>query len=342
MPRKPRIEYPGAVYHVTSRGQRRERMFLDATDYRRFLETFGEACERTGWVAHAYVLMPNHYHLLLETPEANLCAGMQWFQGTYSTRFRLRHGLVGHVLQGRFKAPVIEPDSGTYFQTLSSYIHLNPVRARGLLKPPKRLETYAWSSYPFYLQSMRRRPGWLRIGRVLGNLGLRDDSRGRRAYRDHVEDLVEEVRAGRKGKRMLEQEWKGLRRGWCFGGEGFREEMVEKVAEVLRGKRRSSYAGGEVRSHDEREAKQLLAAALDALGLSEKDLRALKKTDVRKQVTAWWVRRQTTVRNRWVAERLHMGHEGNVSSAVRRVEDGETPELRRLKKRLAKTRRSED
>ena len=340
MPRKPRIEYAGAVYHVTSRGQRRERIFFDDADRCRFLETFAEACERTGWQAHAFVLMPNHYHLLLETPEANLSSGMQWLQGTYSTRFRVRHGLVGHVLQGRFKSPVIEPDSDTYFQTLSSYIHLNPVRARGLLKPGEPLETYAWSSYPFYLQSNRRRPGWLRVDRVLENLGLRDEARGRRAYRDHVSDVVEEVRTRRRGKATLEQEWRGLRRGWCFGSDGFREEMVEKVAEVLRGKRRSSYAGGEVRSHDEYEAEKLVVSALDVLGLSEKDLLETKKTDARKQVAAWWVRRQTTVRNRWVADRLHMGHEVNASRAVRRVEDGNTRELRSLRRRLQKTLRS--
>ena len=180
----------------------------------------------------------------------------------------------------------------------------------------------------------------MRVDRVLENLGLRDEARGRRAYRDHVSDVVEEVRTRRRGKATLEQEWRGLRRGWCFGSDGFREEMVERVAEVLRGKRRSSYAGAEVRSHDEYEAEKLVVSALDVLGLSEKDLLEAKKTDARKQVAAWWVRRQTTVRNRWVADRLHMGHEVNASRAVRRVEDGNTRELRSLRRRLQKTLRS--
>ncbi len=95
MPRKPRIEYDGAVYHVMSRGNRQEEICRDDTDRERFLETLTEVCARTGWIIHAYVLMSNHYHILLETPEPNLIVGMKWFQGTYTQRFNARHKVRG-------------------------------------------------------------------------------------------------------------------------------------------------------------------------------------------------------------------------------------------------------
>src|SRR6266478_3646521 len=93
MARKVRIEYPGAIYHVMNRGDRREPIFKDDADRRRFVETLAEACAKTGWQVHAYVLMPNHFHLVVETPQPNLVAGMKWFLGTYTSRFNRRHNL---------------------------------------------------------------------------------------------------------------------------------------------------------------------------------------------------------------------------------------------------------
>src|SRR5438132_664548 len=106
MVRKLRIQYPGAVYHVLNRGDRREGIFHDDADRQRFIETLGEACGKTGWQVHAYCLMPNHFHLVLETPQPNLVAGMKWFLGTYTGRFNRRHKLFGHLFSGRYKALV--------------------------------------------------------------------------------------------------------------------------------------------------------------------------------------------------------------------------------------------
>ncbi len=130
MARKPRIEYAGAVYHVMSRGDRQNDIFRDDRDRRVFLDTLSEACSRQGWFVHAYVLMGNHYHLLLETPEPNLVVGMTWLQGTYTQRFNSRHKEWGHLFQGRYKALVVQSDRGDYFSTVAAYIHLNPVRSR--------------------------------------------------------------------------------------------------------------------------------------------------------------------------------------------------------------------
>ena len=122
MARQPRIEFEGAAYHVMSRGNHGEDVFLGDDDRRIFLDTLEEACSKTNWEVHAFVLMSNHYHLLLITPEANLVAGMKWFQGTYSQRFNARHGLSGHLFQGRYKAIPVDPDEPEYFRRLSTYI----------------------------------------------------------------------------------------------------------------------------------------------------------------------------------------------------------------------------
>ena len=344
MPRSPRVEYPGAVYHVISRGQRREPIVLGERDRTWFVETMDEACERCGWVLHAWVLIPNHYHWLLETPEPNLVRGMQWFQTTWSARFRTRNQLVGHVLQGRYKALLVEPGSDDYFQRISSYIHLNPVRAKGLLGPEEPLKAYRWSSLGAYLAPPSRRPPWLRVERVLGNLGLEDTRRGRRFYGEHVDGLVKVHRGseGRKATRELQGEWKHLRRGWCFGSDVFRDQMLEKLDALLGSNARASYSGEALLAHDEHAAEDLVMRALAGLGLKDRDLAGMKKTDARKRVMAWVLRTRTHVRNRWVSERLGMGHEVNVSQSVRLVRDGATPELCRLQEKLATILKSKD
>ena len=107
MPRKLRIEYEGAIYHVMNRGDRREAIFLGEEDREQFLKTLGETCQKTGWQIHAYCLMGNHFHVVVETPQANLVAGMKWLLGTYTTRFNRRHKLFGHLFSGRYKSLVV-------------------------------------------------------------------------------------------------------------------------------------------------------------------------------------------------------------------------------------------
>jgi REP element-mobilizing transposase RayT len=153
MARSIRIEYADAVYHVLCRGDRREEIFRNAEDFGIFLATWEEVCARTGFKVHAYVLMPNHYHLLLETPEPNLVAGMKWFQGAYTQRFNRRHRISGHLFQGRYKALPVDPEDPVYFRRLSEYIHLNPARARLLNKAGPDLIQYPWSSYPVFVQA---------------------------------------------------------------------------------------------------------------------------------------------------------------------------------------------
>ncbi len=133
MARPLRIEFAGALYHITSRGDGGDDIYIDDNDRENFLAVLGHVCERFNWVCHSYCLMSNHYHLLIETPEGNLSQGMRQLNGVYTQRFNRNHERVGHVFQGRYKAILVDADN--YLVQLIRYIHLNPARA-GLVKDP--------------------------------------------------------------------------------------------------------------------------------------------------------------------------------------------------------------
>ena len=140
MARPLRLEFAGALDHVTSRGDRREAIYHDESDRGAWLEALGNVCERFNWVVHAYCQMTNHYHLLVETVEGNLSKGMRQLNGVYTQYFNRRHGLVGHLYQGRSKAILVQKE--TYLLELPRYVVLNPLRA-GMVKSP---ENWPWSS----------------------------------------------------------------------------------------------------------------------------------------------------------------------------------------------------
>jgi len=141
MPRPLRIEFAGAIYHLMSRGDRREPIFHDDHDRKTFLQTLHEACEKTCWQVHAWCLMENHFHLVAETPQPNLVAGMKWLLGIYTARFNRRHQFFGHLFSGRYKSLVIDERSPGYLRTVCDYVHLNPVRA-GLVRPDQPLSAF--------------------------------------------------------------------------------------------------------------------------------------------------------------------------------------------------------
>jgi putative transposase len=322
MGRKARVEFAGAVYHVLDRGDRREPIFKDDADRARFLETLAEVCERTGWRVHAYVLMSNHYHFLLETPQPNLVAGMRWFQTTWTMRFNGRHRLSGHLFQGRYKAVVVDSQESRYFAILSDYIHLNPVRA-GMVSLDGRLFDFPWSSYPLYV-AKRGRPVWFEPRLVLGELGLDDTGEGRRLYAERMRvRAVEELRARAESPEMVE-----VRRGWCLGGEGFRERMLrllDSAGERQPGMRGSRLEAAAERDHGFNEARRLLELGLRCLGLEEDGLAGLKKGDDRKAAIAALIRKYTAVPTAWIARELQLGHASRLSHCIRKA----PPELLR-------------
>ncbi|MDZ4185471.1 MAG: transposase [Desulfuromonadales bacterium] len=182
MARALRIEYPGAFYHLTSRGNERKVVFRSQKDRERFLSYLESATTRYGARVHVYCLMSNHYHLLLETPRGNLSQILAHVNGAYTTYFNVKRQRAGHLFQGRYKAILVERDA--YVDELSRYIHLNPVRAKIVATPAE----YPWSSYRAYA-GLDPAPSWLVREGVLAHFGP-DDETAQRRYRDFVEGVI--------------------------------------------------------------------------------------------------------------------------------------------------------
>lgn len=212
MARPLRLVYPGAVYHITARGNERKEIYRTDADRTAFLSILSQAVERYRLVLHAYVLMNNHYHLLLETQEGNLPLAIRHLNGIYSSYFNRSHRRVGHLFQGRYKAIVIEKES--YLLELSRYIHLNPIR----VKKRVRLASCRWSSYPDYV-GKRKAPKWLTTGAVLSQFG-KNRSRSESAYRIFVEE------GNQKG---VDRPWDKTVGQAVLGGESFLRTIRGKM-----------------------------------------------------------------------------------------------------------------
>jgi len=324
MPRSLRLEYPGAFYHVMARGNRRGAIFEEEADRPLFLKTLGEACGRTGWRVHGWVLMSNHYHLLIETPEANLVAGMQWLQNAYTRRFNTRHRLWGRLFGDRYKAVPVE-GAGYYYETLLDYLHLNPVRAR-LVQP--RLEEsvldYPWSSIAGgYALPARLRPPWLAAEEGLGTFGLADTVAGRQHFVERLDRRAAQESAEEAGVPPLEAELDArrshLRRGWYWGSQAFAARVLQLgEATLKKARHRSTRTSAEARAHGEAEAERLLRGGLAAAGLSAQSLLASKGSDPRKVALARVIWQRTTVSMAWLARHLEMKSAANASQQLRR------------------------
>ncbi len=205
MARAWRIEYEGAFYHLLSRGNERGDIFIDDKDRLMFLDTVGEMSERFVIDIFAYVLMGNHYHLLVRTQRANLARAMQWFGATYSSRFNYRHARSGHLFQGRYKSIVVQNDA--YVMQLSCYIHRNPLRA-GIIK---RLADYHWSSYRAYAYG-KKGPDWLSTELILAQFAGKERHR---FYREKVQ------RYSKEQKRL----WEDFQHGCFLGSKKFVAQM---------------------------------------------------------------------------------------------------------------------
>src|SRR3974390_867645 len=295
MPRQLRGQYPGAIYHVMSRGDRRKDIYVDDVDRQDFLKTLAETCQKTGFQVHTYCLMRNHFHLVVETPNANLVDGMRWLLSTYTIRLNHRQKLFGHVFSGRYKAVIVEGSGSGYLRTACDYVHLNPVRAK-LLKPQERLLEYPWSSLGWYLAAPEHRSEWLRVDRLLGEHGIqKDNAAGRAQFERRMEQ--------RRAEETDEREWKPLKRGGFLGSEEFKAKLLEQMETKL-----GEHHSGRLR-HESAQAKgeRIIAEELKRLKWKEAHLKEHPKTHPQKLALAARLRRETTLTIREIAQRLHMG-----------------------------------
>jgi REP element-mobilizing transposase RayT len=224
MARPLRLEFEGAVYHLTSRGNARKDIFNDDADREAFLEILGKVVNRFNWLCHAYCLMNNHYHLVIETPEANLSRGMRQLNGVYTQFYNRRHQSVGHVFQGRYKAILIQKESHLF--EVCRYVVLNPVGA-GVVG---RVEQWKWSSYGA-TAGIRQGPRWLTVDWILSQFGKKRYLAFRH-YRRFVREGI--------GRPSI---WEGIQAQVILGEEEFVEKLkdyvkgYEEVAEIPRTQR---------------------------------------------------------------------------------------------------------
>lgn len=218
MARPLRVEFDGALYHVTSRGNARADIFDDDQDRQAFLETLGKVVTRFHWLCHAYCLMDNHYHLVLETPEGNLSKGMRQLNGIYTQAYNRRHRRVGHVLQGRYKAVLIQKDS--HLLEVTRYVVLNPVRAQAV----QSAKQWRWSSYRATAR-MEESPPWLTVDWVLSQFAHRR-STAVTHYRGFVREGVGQPSIWKdvQGQTLLgESDFVERLRGYLRGSEAMKE-----------------------------------------------------------------------------------------------------------------------
>jgi len=212
----------------------------------------------------------------------------------YTSRYNRRHKEFGHLFSGRYKALIVDGSGNGYLKTVGDYVHLNPARAK-VLKAGQPLSAFAWSSYPQYLAAPSRRPKWLRVDRLLGEWGIPKDSpAGRRVFAERME--------WRRGE-DLRGEFKRVERGWCLGGEEFRQELLEQV----------DTPPGPSHFGDAVQAERLVIERLKRMGWSEADLISRRKGEPRKVDLAWELHSHTTMPLAWIAERLNMGTRGHLA-----------------------------
>jgi putative transposase len=319
MARALRVEYEGARYHVMCRGNHQQVIFNSQDDVDLFLKTLGEMCVRNEVAIHAYCLMSNHYHMLVETPRGNLVDAMKWFQGTFTQRYNAMHNLWGHLFQGRYKAKVIDPDDSRYFCKVGEYIHLNPAGAGPVGQG--MLADYPWSSYPFYLKPPSKRPEWLSVLPLIQANDIPADSvAGRRAF-SALMDVRQMAVADFDPGSMDALEWERMERGWIHGNKEFRDRMVKCIAEGNSAAGRKVYDREQKRDLSEIAAAAVIERCLEYFELGAEDLEHMKRSDARKMLIAGLVRYHYPVSVGWVSDQLKMGHFTTVSRSMKFYDD---------------------
>jgi REP-associated tyrosine transposase len=297
MARPLRLEFPGALFHVIARGDAKQRIFFDDRDRAFFIDLLGECVTRFAWILTAYSVMPNHFHLLVQITNETLSKGMQWLNTSYAVAFNQRHRRVGHVLQGRFKSPLVEKE--TYLLELVRYIVLNPVRANIVTRP----EEDCWTSYRATI-GLACAPDWLAVDDVLLPFG-RDRDLARSALRDFVNAAIG-IDSGF---------WRALSRKAYLGSEPWLEEIRERVE--LRP--RSIEHPFKQRIVEPPSMSRVISAVADSCGVDETGIRCGGNRTAR-MIAAWvaWKNSHMTITK--IAEELRLSR-SRVSQLLRICRD---------------------
>jgi len=293
MARRLRIEYPGAIHHVINRGNYRRDLFENPGAAEAFLKTLFQAAQKYGWQVHAYVLMRNHFHLAVETPEPTLGEGMHWLQSSMATRFNRLRRESGHLFQGRYQALLIE--EMTALARVVDYIHLNPVRAKVVL--PAQVADYRWSSLAALLKGPRpaalKAQDWLRAtGDWL------DNSSGHRAYADYLRELAQDEAAWAREGLV------GLSQGWAIGTLAWRRALAKehRARALTSGLPRLERLELRQASWQDSLARNLAQLGKSPAEIKTKPLKQSWKIEVARRI-----REQSGASISWLAEHLHLG-----------------------------------
>lgn len=313
MARKLRVEYQGAIYHVTIRGVERRPIFKSDRDRERFVRRMGDAVEEYGVRVYQFCLMRNHVHWLLETPKANLSAFMHKLQTAYTVYFNLRHNRAGHLMQGRYGAVPVEGDD--YLLRLSRYIHLNPVFVDDALQEPLEvrmdlLRSYPWSSFRGYT-GLGKTFGFVEEGPILALSGGNNE-KGRQAYRRYVEGgLVTPDEAFLEEKKA----W-----SWGIGDEEFQDRVRDLHSTLaVKVKRREDVAFRKESGHVD--AARVLGVVGDVFGVDAKSLRKRQYGCVARSVAASMLGRYAGMNQRDVGSYLRIGTGVSVCLHLKRLRD---------------------
>lgn len=313
MARKLRLEFPGAIYHIINRGNYRDWVFKDDQTKAAFEACLFEACQRCGWLLHGFVLMGNHYHLAVETPQGNLVTGMQWLQSTFANRFNRFRDERGHLFQGRFKASLVE--EGGPLGQVCHYLHLNPVRA-GIVTV-EQLGTFRFSSY-WYLSRPAQRPPFLRLNAALVDAGAPDTVVGWTGYADFLAWQSEEGPAGKNPA------YASLSRGWAIGGDEFKRALLRDHAVLAESRSWEADGVREIRAQRWSMALERCRACLPTEAIAVK----AKSAPWRVAIAAY-LKATTDVPNAWLAQQLEMGSHFYVSKHVGMLRRDRNHEARR-------------
>jgi REP element-mobilizing transposase RayT len=300
MARKPRIEYEGAVYHVVSRGNYRADVFSQERTKAAFIKCLDEAVAKSGWVVHAWCVMSNHYHLCVETPQANLVAGMKWLQSTFSIRFNRLRNERGHIFQGRYKALPVDPDA---VGAVCHYIHLNPVRAG--VKTLATLVDWPWSSVRWLVHKRERRSWFSAEAFLVHAGGLNDSAADRKRYLEYLGWLQEDETS----KKTLRFEQ--MSKGWAVGESEFKKVLLQMNEE----QQAALLLSGD-RTFAEELWEEQVKACLSAVPKSEAEVRTEPKGAPWKVAVATTLKNHTTASNPWLSRRLNMGSPFRLSRLV--------------------------